>query len=365
MKIFSVKKSVEWGPAFIEYRYDEKGTGMIGRWAHYGSSMVVNPSNKHLVCDYCVRDTNARLQNYGSLERSFQPSLYPDTSPIRSYRVPGVTKASDYYEWSLGVCNNPEKGACWGNRYEYLFDVQRRQVGEGSGVTQYRFTTSRMLNGLVNKVDQLYIKVERASDYNYTTYRGIGSKLQSIPDFFWPGLFSRESKGSMFYVFLEINTNSPIPEGLRSKSNISWPYEYRNREYENPLRADFFFYKISDLKLPIPKTLAELHENHHPFASTFLDFYPGGCGMKVRQFLFVENTEETRKWDLDWTQQQTVRSFYDDRGDWLYTPDWMKGRDESYVMRRNVFIPGYQSGMAGPFDSFYERINDTPVWFSG
>ena len=280
MKLYDVKKEVVWGETFIEYRYPMVDNFCIGKWQFYGSSMYSNPSNEMLICADCVTDTKRRERNFSELDSSQQQSemLFPNTS-MRSYRVPGVTKHSDFYEWTYGVCKNAETGACWGPNHSYTFDVQRIQVNEGSGVTKYRFTTTKLFQGLPSSVDQLYINVtrERGSTVRYS---GIGWKF-SRPSFFWPGLFNREDPATMFYVYFECTTgglNCSVREELKDKPNLSWPSDWYRREWLFPSHMDFYFYRISDIKMPAPKTLEELHEDHIPVASTFVDIYPGGSG---------------------------------------------------------------------------------------
>ena len=334
MRLYEVNKTVVWGSDYIEHQYKDYGNSLVGSWAKYGTLTTSNPSIEDIVCMPCVRDTNRRIQNYANLD-----IFVPGSSSTRSYRVIGATKAEDFYDWSYGICKNMRTDQCWGYEHDYTFNIQRKPVANQSAETQYKFANRRFRNGILNRENNLFIKVRR-SEGNYKKYWGIGWKF-TPPTFIWPGLFKLEDPSSGYYVYLEMDSKYPVP--TPHLPNTQWSSLHRKRGFLYESILTFRFFKANQ-KVDPPTTLEQLKVSHKEVNKTFMDIFPGSSGMRIQQFVYRENTDTTRKCK---TKQI----------------DWITEDEEDYVGKDNRYVPGYQSGFAGPFVSYFVRRNDVAQYF--
>ena len=69
--------------------------------------------------------------------------------------------------------------------------------------------------------------------------------------------------------------------------------------------------------------------------------YPGGSGLRVEQFLNIED------WMIVKNREESVM-----------LPYWFPEKEKTHG-----FIPGYQGGWAGPIKSYYSRV-DTKIRYN-
>lgn len=353
VKLFDVQRDVVWGEYNVEFRYPNKGNFLLGRWSKYSSSAFNVPSYmENFNCSSCVDDTEQRIRNWMQVEI---PHKTPFKSSGRTYRVLGITKKSDYYEWPYGRCTNPE---CWGPDAEYTFDVWRRQLPKDPSLTKYKFSTRKYFNGQEMFADHIFINMRRSED-EWTKYFGIGMK-SNIRQFFWPGFMSGVHPSKLLYIYCELNSSLPVPVWMKKKPIQSWGYNYE-RSYIYPTRADIFMYEADPGWSWASKD--DLDDFHKPLNRTYLDIYPGASGLRVSQFIYQSNTEDTPEWKL--TQEEKAKILYaeGERRHIFWRSHPFK-QLHAHLERSEVYEPGYQDGYYGPMISYYTRYDTNNSWFS-
>ena len=341
-KIYDIKKGGFRGSVYIEYRYNNTGNNLIGRWSKYGIAAYDNPSSRQINCDFCVASTERRREKWRTLhDRSTAET------PVHSYRVEGVTNAEDFYQWENGVCHNP--AYCWGPDCEYVFDCWRQPLPKQPGLTMYKFTSRKYFDAREIFSAHLWIKVSRDSRY-HTKYSGIGFQSQ-IVQWFWPDFLKKYSQsGAKYLVHVEMDSNLPPPPDFIQKC-------FNSRVYNFPTQMTFKHF-IEDSTQTNPKTLDDLDDFHSLVGLTFIDVYPGASGCRIRQYCYLENDEHTPEWKM--SNAELARRLWRDPSQQMGA-DWA---DADYVGNQAMFIPRIIDGFCGPFDVFYVKHNSINQWFS-
>lgn len=89
---------------------------------------------------------------------------------------------------------------------------------------------------------------------------------ERMHEFFFPNLVESSFKNRPCYLFVTLRHYSSQNDGY--KFPAVWKIDH--------------FLKNNDVTV-FPASLKELDENHFPLARSFLEIYPGGAGMRVRE----------------------------------------------------------------------------------
>ena len=318
---YKVNKTVIEGEFFEEHQYDLFPTTWEGQWKKSGVFIENNPSVENLTCQFCKNDWAARMKNK------------PISSKLRSYRVLGVTKPDDFWEWEHGRCGNIE--TCWGPR-DRIWDVRKSNVK-----SKWSFAHHKVSKSSFETVDRMYVTLERGAGPSHLHYAGIAWKGSQSFDF-WPYCLPIVPAPSRF-VHIEIASKTLVPHELMSQPVNEWPTYYMKPEFLNPNRITFRYFDDKPIELTKrnPTTLNDLKNYFPEIARTYVEMYPGGSGLKVSQYNKVSQFKvEEKRVMVDWL------------------PSWW---DESAY---SGFVPGKQAGWRGPVVSYWSRLDANRRYFS-
>ena len=150
-KKYNVKRDIVFGNNCIEFRFNRYAENLIGKWQKSGLKTIVNPTNIETVFHICVNDFVDR-------EHAWKSSFVDDLGrPLKSsYRVQGVTKDDEHYEWFLGKCTNYV--TCWESS-ERILDIRR----QGS---LHKVSSIKISNGSDEEVtDYFYVNLDKKNQY--------------------------------------------------------------------------------------------------------------------------------------------------------------------------------------------------------
>ena len=265
MRKYNVKKEkVVKGELFLEDTYKPFPENLDGLWVKYGQGSQENPSTQKILCNSC----SEAIQIYREKENILEMK--------RSYQVKNITNSKVLYDWDRINCKDP---SCWGPKERYL-KVAKKEGFKKKDSLQYMFAQYKVYgNGAEECVDRVYLNLQLKSERRWN-YEGIGEQRR-VRQFFFPNLFDSYYREQEHFTFVTTRQYERTSSGF--KFPLVWQVEH--------------FMKNKNIQ-KFPLTVKDLDQDHHPVAKSFLEVYPGGAGLRVSQYKYVENVQFKPKGSL-------------------------------------------------------------------
>ena len=319
MKKFYVRKKVIVGEKYIEDHYTSHPETFIGCWSLCGNDFDPrNPSFKMIFCDTCIERAHEKKRREVVLGKE------------RSYQVIDYTNPQMKYEWSgFQGCVNVN---CWGTKERYL-KIFRHWVNL-KHFTGYQYLFRNYKVGEISDecTDSFYFNLQKTS--NPRLHEAITSQTVKSPSFIFPNIIDKSTQASQYYLHIQQEDHD------KSSPN-----------YLHPSTLKVNHYRKSEGSAMFPSSLEDLAVWHKPAAASIIELYPGGSGLKISQYKYVENTQFI---DSD-------HLIYDPNDPIVIPPStWVYSRN---LKKSEVYAEGIQSGWIGPIISFWSRHDHVNCFF--
>ena len=318
MKKFYVRKKVLVGDKFFEDHYTSHPETFIGCWSLCGNDFDPrNPSFKVIFCDACIERAHEKKRREVLLGKD------------RSYQVVNFTNSLIKYDWSgYQGCENVQ---CWGRKERYI-KILRHWVNRKHFVG-YQYSFSNFNVGVISDecTDRFYFNLEKTE--NPKLHEAITSQTTKSPKFFFPNIIDNSLRDSQFYLHIQQEDFSKSSPNYRHPSTLKIDHYRRNEEM-----------------VIFPTTASDL-SYHKPAAASIVELYPGGAGLKVSQFKYVENETIKNSENLIYNPSDPVDL---PPAAWVYS---------SPAKKSEVFVEGLQNGWVGPIVSYWSRYDHLNSFF--
>ena len=318
-KRFNVSKNVFVGDNYIEDRYTSHPETFIGCWSLHGNDFDPrNPSFKVIFCEACIQKAHEKKRREVLLGKE------------RSYQVVNFTNPLIKYDWSgYQGCENEN---CWGRKERYI-KVLRHWVNRQHFVGyQYSFANYKVGDISDECTDRFYFNLQKTGKPNF--HEAITSQTTKSPPFFFPNIIDSSHRNSQHYLHIQQEDH------IKSSPGYLYP---------STLKIDH--YRRNDEKVEFPSVADDLARYHKPAASSIIELYPGGAGIKVSQFKFVENEKFKDSGNLIYDPNSSV---------YLPPEAWVHS---SPAKKSELYVEGLQDGWIGPIVSFWSRIDHVNSFF--
>ena len=311
MKKFYVRKKVIAGEKYIEDHYTSHPETFIGCWSLCGNDFDPrNPSFKVIFCQTCIEKVHEKKKRETVLGRE------------RSYQVTDFTNPQIKYDWGgFQGCDNVN---CWGTKERY-FKILRHWVNRNHFTGfQYSFRNYKVGEISDECSDSFYFNLHKTSNPRF--HEAITSQTVKSPSFIFPNIIDKSIQNSQYYLHIQQED-----------------HERSSPDYLYPSTLKINHYKRSEDSAVFPTSPEDLAVHHKPAASSIIELYPGGAGLRVSQFKYVENAHFNDSEDLIY-----------DPNDSIVIPS-AASVYSSQVQKSEVYAEGIQNGWIGPIVSFWSR----------
>ena len=209
----------------------------FGQWSKEGLEYPFFNKVDLLKCSFCLQDYINRRNNM-----------------LFIYRVPGISKAEDCYDWSRISCRNPS--GCWGPNKRFW------TISKGYSSTQWVFKSSIALDsdGHHSFLDELRVDLQQGRGSNRLEYSGVCHGRQCIQFFPW---LRSASIHPVRKVLIKVISGEPIPcnKQWHEKLVYMYPNHIQFRFFEPPVMEVELPYLTGPAKDPLTEENLEQHWN--------------------------------------------------------------------------------------------------------
>ena len=319
---YDVKKlKVVKGSEFLEDYYQAHPENLDGLWVKYGQGKEENPTVRKILCASC----HEASVNYQEKEDILQMK--------RCYQVENFTQRGIYYDWDKISCKDP---SCWGPKERCLKVSKKIRPNDG---LQYMFSQFKIYDNRSEEcVDRVYFNLQLKDSDNWF-YEGIGSQSR-IGQFFFPNLVDscNQEPGNFFFVSTR--------QYEKSSKNFKFPLVWKVEHFKKNKQVEKF-----------PASVHDLDKDHYQVARTFVEIYPGGAGLRVSQYKYVENSEFRHRDSAD------ILCYESGGLDIKHNTPPPFSINEDHLSSGEVFIENIRDGFCGPVTSYYLRYNANNSFF--
>ena len=315
------KQKVVRGSDFLEDTYNANPENLCGLWVKYGQGKIQNPSVEKVLCESCQDATLHYREKESILKMK------------RSYQVENFTEPRQLYEWDRVGCKGE---SCWGPKERYFKVSRKNRKTYNEDGFQYMLSQFIVHDGGNEEcVDRVYLNVQLKNSRKWI-YEGIGSQRR-IRQFFFPNLVDKEQEHFVYVSCRQFE---------RSTDNFKYPIVWKIEHFKKNKEV-----------LRFPSSVKDLDDDHHPASRTFMELYPGGSGLRISQYKFVENVEfkPTTCYGLSYGTGGLEINYS--------PPFWVQEINKDHLSPDEVFIENVQDGFCGPIVSFYERYHSNNSFF--
>ena len=308
---YYIQKEVVFGEKYVEHVYPQYLENLCGLWKKTGHSVTPGEATWHYLCSQCKKDWRSRTHlrhPFSGIEE-------------RSYQVRNVTFAQDKWQWDFHLCKNSE--GCWGEKTR-LWEVRRHYK-------QWMMTWKTQVGTGYRKTDQLFCFTHPNQSPNVSrTYEDGVARNNGQTNVF---LHNNEYQDVMKYFYISTESRRLVPQEFLNMKIVERPPYFQAPVYTCPISMEIVVFLTSKF-YEEEMNWELLNRRCQPVEHVYVSLYPGGAGMRVMQFKYVE--------------EKNCGKYFRKCG-WI--PQWFP--DGQY----SGHIPGEQSGWQGETSKLiYDRL---------